>query len=55
MKKILLISLISISAVLLYASELHFGMTGAVKSKVKELDEKVLDKKLTKKTNLLLS
>jgi hypothetical protein len=46
MKKILLIGLISISAVLLYAGGLHFGMTGVVKSKVKELDEKVLDRKI---------
>jgi len=46
MKKILLIGFISISAVLLYAGGLHFGMTGAVKSKVKELDEKVLDRKI---------
>jgi hypothetical protein len=46
MKKIILIGLISISAVLLYAGGLHFGMTGAVKSKVKELDEKVLDRKI---------
>ncbi|MFA5779951.1 MAG: fibronectin type III domain-containing protein [Elusimicrobiota bacterium] len=45
MKKFFLLGLILVSSVFLYAAGLRLGMTGAVKEKVKELDEKVREKK----------
>lgn len=46
MKKIILSIIVGVFAVgILYASGLQFGMTGAVKNQVKELDKKVLKKK----------
>ena len=44
MKKMFLLGLIIASSVMLYAAGLRLGMTGAVKEKVKELDEKVREK-----------
>jgi len=49
MKKIFLLGLILTSSVFLYAAGLRLGMTGAVKQKVKELDEKVREKKAAAK------
>ncbi|MBI5574522.1 MAG: fibronectin type III domain-containing protein [Elusimicrobia bacterium] len=47
MKKIFVLSFVVVLATILYAAGLRFGMTGAVKEKIKKLDEKVSEKKVS--------
>jgi hypothetical protein len=47
MKKLLIIGLLLVIPAILCATGLHIGMPGAVKAKVKELNDKVFDKKYT--------